>query len=189
MNLYFFGGTFDPPHLGHYNIVKKCAQLADKVVVIPNKISVDKKSPNENFVHRFNMLKILLQDLNVEIDDFEVISNKKNYTIYTIEHLLNKYINAKLTMVVGKDQLQKISHWYRSDDILNTVEILCFNRLIDRDNSSKLLSGCKVIKNFNYNISSSQLRTILNTSNHATLNKYLDKNVMHYIKENNLYVS
>ena len=189
MNLYFFGGTFDPPHLGHYNIVKKCTQLADKVVVVPNNISVDKESPNESFIHRFNMLKILLQDLNVDIDDFEKTSNKKNYTIYTIHHLLNKYKNAKITMIIGKDQFQKITHWYRSDDILNLVEILCFNRSVCENNSSEIISGCKVIEDFNYNISSTKLRAVLKNSNDALLSECLKQSVIDYIKENNLYAS
>jgi len=189
MNLFFFGGTFDPPHLGHYNIVKQCTQLADKVVVIPNNISVDKKFPNEDFIHRFNMLKILLQDLNVDIDDFEITSNKKNFTIYTIYHLLDKYKNAKITMIVGRDQFQKISHWYRSDDILNLVEILCFNRNVCENKSSDISSRCKVIEDFNYNISSSEIRTVLKNSNHALLSEYLNQSVIDYIKENNLYAS
>ena len=126
MNLFFFGGSFDPPHLGHYNIVRKCLEYCDKVVVIPNNISLDKKIPKENSCHRLNMLKVLFQELNVAIDDFEIISNKKNYTIHTIEYLMNKYKKAKITMVIGKDQLYKISDWYRYNDIINLVKILDF---------------------------------------------------------------
>ena len=191
MNLYFFGGTFDPPHLGHYNIVKKCLECSDKVVVIPNKTSVDKKAPIVNAVHRLNMLRLLFKDFNVEIDEFEIISQKKNYTIHTIEYLMAKYRNAKITMVIGSDQLNKISNWHRYDDIINFVEILCFNRLNDGDSNgdsnTQLSPDYKVVKNFKFDISSSKLRDSLKNIDYENTENFLNKNVYNYIKENNLY--
>ena len=59
MNLFFFGGTFDPPHLGHYLIVERCLEKCDKFVIIPNHSSVDKFKSSANPFHRLNMLKIL----------------------------------------------------------------------------------------------------------------------------------
>ena len=51
------------------------------------------------------------------------------------------------------------------------------------------MSGCKVIEDFNYNISSTKLRAVLKNSNDALLSESLKQSVIDYIKENNLYAS
>ena len=82
---------------------------------------------------------------------------------------MNKYKKAKITMVIGKDQLYKISDWYRYNDIINLVKILCFNRLINGKKDAKLLPDFKMIENFNFDISSSKLRKILKNINNQTI--------------------
>ena len=52
MKLFFFGGTFDPPHNGHLAIIDYCMKLCDKLIVLPSKI------PEINFL-LFDILKIL----------------------------------------------------------------------------------------------------------------------------------
>ena len=44
MRLAFFGGTFNPPHNGHNLIINYCLRNFDKFIVIPNKVSPDKKN-------------------------------------------------------------------------------------------------------------------------------------------------
>ena len=188
MNLFFFGGTFDPPHLGHYYIVKKCLKRCDKIIVIPNKLPVDKVNVTAKSIHRFNMLKILFNNLNVEIDDFELYSKKKNYTFHTIKYLINKYKDAKITMVVGQDQIYKLKNWYRSNEIMNLIDIVCFNRQVKVTESINSSFNLKKIEKFNINISSTQLRKVLKTNNYSQAEKYTHIDVIDYIRKNNLYV-
>ena len=90
MKIFFFGGTFDPPHLGHEKIVDFCLDNCDKLVIIPNKNSLDKiKTTDAN--HRLSMLKLLFNNKRIIIDEFELESKKPNYTYYTIEYLKNIY--------------------------------------------------------------------------------------------------
>ena len=67
--------------------------------------------------------------------------------------------------------------------VLNLVEILCFNRSVCENNSSEIKSGCKVIEDFNYNISSTKLRAVLKNSNDALLSESLKQSVIDYIKK------
>ena len=77
MKLFFFGGMFDPPHIGHYKIANKCLKLADKVLVIPNNLSPENKLLQTDAFHRVEMLKILFKDTDVIIDSYEINSEKK----------------------------------------------------------------------------------------------------------------
>ena len=42
MKVGFFGGSFDPPHLGHKQIVDYCIEIFDRLLIIPNRNPVDK---------------------------------------------------------------------------------------------------------------------------------------------------
>ena len=62
MKIFFYGGTFDPPHIGHYNIVKHCLNLCEKFIIIPVKqspLKIVKPEVSDN--HRLQMLKILFK--------------------------------------------------------------------------------------------------------------------------------
>ena len=53
------GGTFDPPHLGHEKIINFCLNHCEKLIIIPNQKSPEKKEPAHS-KHRVNMLNLLL---------------------------------------------------------------------------------------------------------------------------------
>ena len=188
MKIFFFGGSFNPPHFGHLKIIEKCSSLSDKLIIFPNKISLE-KSKNIDSYHRVNMLKMLLNKGNVMIDDFELRSNKKNYTIYTIEYLMKKYNNNRITMVIGLDQLANLHKWYRYKDIINIVDILCFNRKTYHDKRSiPKYKNLIYLKDFNEMFSSSMVRESICETNNSYINKAIPRDVLKYIEQNNLYV-
>ena len=61
MKIYFLGGTFDPPHLGHLNIAKACLKHCHKFIFIPSKQNPYKDKPYFSSEDRLNMLKIKLR--------------------------------------------------------------------------------------------------------------------------------
>ncbi len=188
MKIFFFGGTFDPPHLGHEKIVDFCLDNCDKLVIIPNKNSLDKiKTTDAN--HRLNMLKLLFNNKRIIIDEFELESKKPNYTYYTIEYLKNIY-KDDLTMVIGYDQLINIDNWFNFKEILEDINILCFNRKVSnrvKNNKFRKLKNIKYIEKFNYNISSSKIRKKIINSKNESYKKNLNHEVIKYIKMNKLY--
>ena len=108
MNIFFFGGTFDPPHKGHKLIYKHCMKICDKFIFVPTLQSPDKKAPITNKDIRINMLELLIDKEDkkkVLIDNFEINSKSiPNYTIDTINYLQNKFEKAIIHMVIGGDQ-------------------------------------------------------------------------------------
>ena len=58
MKVAFFGGSFDPPHIGHKKIIDYCIKSFDKVLLVPNKKSVDQYKNNIASINeRLEMLK------------------------------------------------------------------------------------------------------------------------------------
>ena len=185
MNLAFFGGSFNPPHIGHEMIIEYCYNSFDQFVVIPNRISPEKKydvSISEK--HKLEMLKIIIDDKNIKIDTFEIKSEKDNYTYYTIKYLIENYKISDLYMVIGEDQLMNLSNWYEIDFILENVNIICFKRKSSNAENRKF-NDIQYIP-FDYPFSSSEIRKSVE-NNKLLKDGTISKDVYKYIIDNNLY--
>lgn len=191
MKIFFYGGTFDPPHKGHQLIVEYCLEKCDKLILIPNKKSPDKSSnPIANFHQRENMLKILFNNKKIVISDFEGNSNKDNYTYLTINHLKTIFKKADLTMVIGNDQLVNLKKWNKFNFILDEVKILCFNRIILDENRFKVdfIDNIEFVEKFNVNISSSKVRNSIFNKSIKSLDDMLNTKIINYIMKEKIYV-
>jgi len=191
MKVFFYGGTFDPPHKGHKLIVEYCLEKCDKLILIPNKKSPNKLSnPIATFKQRKDMLKILFNDNKIIISDFEGNSNKDNYTYLTINHLKKIYKNSDLTMVIGNDQLVNLKKWKKNNFILDEVKILCFNRqILYKDKSeADLIGNIEFVEKFNIDISSSKIRTSMLNKSIKSLENMLNNKIIKYIMKEKIYV-
>tara|TARA_X000000368_G_scaffold386350_1_gene346264 strand:+ start:664 stop:1239 length:576 start_codon:yes stop_codon:yes gene_type:complete len=191
MKVFFYGGTFDPPHKGHELIVEYCLEKCDKLILIPNKKSPDKSSnPIANFHQRENMLKILFNNKKIVISDFEGNSNKDNYTYLTINHLKTIFKKPDLTMVIGNDQLVNLKKWNRFNFIIDEVKILCFNRIILDENRFKVdfIDNIEFVEKFNVNISSSKVRNSIFNKSIKSLDDMLNTKIINYIMKEKIYV-
>ena len=191
MKIFFYGGTFDPPHKGHELIVEYCLEKCDKLILIPNKKSPDKLSnPIATFNQRKDMLKILFNDKKIVISDFEGNSNKDNYTYLTINHLKTIYRKSDLTMVIGNDQLVNLKKWKKFNFILDEVKILCFNRTILDKNRFEVdfIDNIEFVEKFNINISSSKIRNSIFNKSIKNSDDMLNSNIIDYIMKEKIYV-
>ena len=188
MKLGFFGGTFNPPHKGHEQIINYCLKSFDKVVLFPNIASPDKlDSPPIDYIHRINMLKLIIKNRNIKIDTYEIESKLSNYTYHTVKYLLNKYKGINLFMIIGKDQLFNLKNWYKIDFIMEHTNVICFDRTLNKD--YKLIDDMYLdveIINFNFPFSSSYIRDEL-YNNRIIDNSVISKKIKDYIYGNNLY--
>ena len=191
MKVFFFGGTFDPPHIGHELIIKKILPMCEKLILFPVNHSPDKNNrPLASNEHRLNMLKILFENNQIEIDDFDLKAGKENYTYLTISYLKKKYINSEISMIIGYDQLENLKNWKKYKTILENVKIICFNRNNKKGSfDNHMLKGkISYIRDFNIDISSTEIRRQLLKNNLHIIENTMNPILVEYIKENNLYV-
>ncbi len=206
-----FGGTFNPVHIGHYEIVKYFIDnyIVDEVWVLPSYESPHKEiDTKKSFDDRVNMLKLAFSDLkNVAINTFEEEYynnvNDKTYSYEVLNALKKKYLNCRFHFVVGFDSIKNIHTWHNYVDLIRDYWFYIFDR---EDNEFRTLEQKKnyldnLGKNFGFkfiyemfdikitNISSSEIRNAFKNydNNIEFFNKYLNKNVIKYIIDNNLY--
>lgn len=138
----FFGGTFDPVHLGHLHLLYQASLLTPfkKVIISPvsiNNFKSDKSKPASG-QDRINMLSLALEDykelypdshLQFFINDSDIKKGGVSYAYNTILDVKEKYkIDKKLGYFVGDDILPTLNKWYRIDDLLKEVEFFVFTR-------------------------------------------------------------
>ena len=187
MNIFFFGGSFDPPHKAHKMIYKNCIKLCDKFLFIPSAQTPGKSEPTADGKLRVEMLKTIIdhQDKDkVVIDSYEINSDiKPNYSIDTIKYLKKKYKNSNITMIVGRDQYENINCWYNYEEIIKNVTVMCFNR-----KPFKLLSSKQTnFIDFDIDISSSEIRKSIAVRQQDKIEHFLTKGTINIINNHNLY--
>lgn len=152
-NIALFGGSFDPPHIGHIKIVEALKDLdfIDKVVIMPTYLNPFKSKFVADAGIRLRWLKEIFQDSNdVEVNSFEVEQQKKVPTIQTVKYLQQFY--EDIYVVIGADNLASLEKWYRYDELKELVKFIVVTRE-DIKISDKYLQ-----LNVNIPISSTQLR-------------------------------
>lgn len=123
-----FGGTFDPPHLGHLILAESLASEAglDRVIFIPTGRPPHKPAqqiiPSE---HRCRMVSLAIADNpSFEISRWEVDQPTPNYTITTTAHFRRELPDDELYWLIGCDSLAELPTWRQFEQLISQIEIL-----------------------------------------------------------------
>ncbi len=164
-----FGGTFNPPHIGHLILAEDIRQQLslDKVVFIPSGVPPLKDSVDvSDYRHRYKMSEIaFLSDSNFEVSDIEYkdcLSAKKSYTVETLIKLHEQYKNdfIKLFLIIGIDNLIDFPRWKNPNKLFALSEVFVMNRpgFTIHDAPAEYSSKVKYLKVPSLEISSSDIR-------------------------------
>lgn len=193
MRIGVFGGTFNPIHLGHTNLIQGFYEnlSLDKVIIIPTNVPPHK---NPDFLvdaqHRINMCKLALNELvYCEVSDIEIRRTGKSYTVDTLNELKSIFPNSELFLLMGEDMFLTVEKWKSSTDIFKLATICATPRT--KDNILELEKHSKCLKS-KYNFLKSKiinipLVVVSSTEIRNGNTNLLDKKVLDYSKKNNLY--
>lgn len=133
MKIAIYGGSFNPPHLGHLEAAKTvCAELApDKLLIIPDNIpphkAMDPGSPTAE--ERLVLCRIAFRSIpGAEISDMEIRRRGKSYTAHTVRELRGRYPDDELFLVVGSDMLLSFEEWYEFEYLLSECTLAVVSR-------------------------------------------------------------
>lgn len=172
MKICLFGGTFDPPHLGHQAIINQLLLKGYDLIIVMPTGDVNYKNIQTDKQHRLAMCKLWIDSFNDQrlvVDDFEVNRCDVSTTVQTLKYLIDKYPNANLTMAIGYDSYQDLDNW---DDIAFIRQHLNFE-VYNRNGQHNYFGN-------NINLSSTELRKYFNPL-------CVNPVILPYIVENQLY--
>ena len=108
-----FGGSFDPPHQGHQQIVLRAVSLLeiDRLIVVPAYLNPFKSISLASAEKRLNWCHLLFDDTpKVSVSDYEIQQGKSIRTSQTVKHFNHMY-NVKY-LIVGSDNLSTLTDWH-----------------------------------------------------------------------------
>jgi len=127
-----FGGSFDPPHLGHLIVaefVRGAAEL-DKVIFVPA-FQPPHKLGNHfaTTSHRVAMTRLAVRgNAMFAVSDYEIRRRGISYTVDTVKEFSRKYPHAELSLIMGLDSFHEFATWKTPEEIVLTVRLLVYPR-------------------------------------------------------------
>lgn len=194
-----FGGSFNPPINSHIELAKeiinRCKDI-EKLIFIPVSTKYNKQGLEED-KHRYNMLNLICKSQEkLEVSDIELYSKKQLYTIQTLDLLKAKYGKEyDIWFVMGTDNLKEVETWKDPERLLKDYKIIILER--GNDNLENIISNSNIlssnrkslikIEGINrINLSSTMIRDKIKKE--ENIEEFIDKDVLEYIRNNNLYV-
>lgn len=193
MKIGIYGGSFNPIHLMHQEIVEKLLEngYVDKVIILPTG-NYYKKSNLLKGEERIKMLELAFKDnKKVEISDYEFKNNLIS-TYRSLDYLQGMYPQDTLYFIMGADNLLGFDKWKNYEYILDNYNLLIVDREIEYKEKLEQFSKYKgkivIAKDVvTENISSSFIRDSIYNDLDIDYQKYLSQQVYDYIKEKGFY--
>ncbi len=130
-----YGGSFDPPTLGHAAVVSACKGLdwLDQIWVMPSAQRMD-KSIGTNHHHRIKMLETGFglqanQEGKICVSRFEIDEvPAPTRTWQTVEALKTKFPSLNFHFVFGIDAFESIETWQKGQELKNNLSFIVAGR-------------------------------------------------------------
>ena len=191
MRICIFGGTFDPPHIGHLLVAQTICEEEkfDKILFMPANKPPHKKNIS-GVEHRLAMLRIAIEgNPNFEISDMEIERGGVSYTIDTLKDIRSSFIKAEdeLFYLIGSDSLLGFKKWKNPKEILKHCNVVVAIRPGFRpsDIPAWILHRIQFANIPRFEISSSNIRQ--RWRENKTIRYLVTLPVWEYINHHNLY--
>ncbi|MER1986071.1 MAG: nicotinate-nucleotide adenylyltransferase [Solibacillus sp.] len=181
-----FGGTFNPPHIGHLIMANEAYEALglDEVRFMPNA-----KAPHKAVAEEVtNAQRLRLVELAVAtspqftVERFEMARGGVSYTVDTMRELIAREPDTKFYFIIGGDMIDSLHTWYRIDELMSLVQFVGVRR---PGTKAETTYPVQMIEAPEINLSSTFIRQRLQRG--GTLQFLLEPAVEAYIRKEGLY--
>lgn len=140
-----FGGSFDPPHLAHFEIILWLSKIFGQVIVVPAYQNPLKTPTTIPLQTRLQWCKKMCENIdNVIISDIEARNNRVMFACELARHFYAEYFGEKLLsnndkqksqnftpplyFVIGEDCLANLHKWKNIDELSSLVDFVVLQR-------------------------------------------------------------
>ena len=122
-----FGGTFDPPHLGHVAAARAAIEdlgLDELLVTVAGEPQGKDAPPVAPSELRLEMARAAFASVaSTTVSDVELRRAGPTFTIDTVESRLSEHPDERIFLVVGADAAAALGSWHRAGDLARLVEV------------------------------------------------------------------
>lgn len=185
LNIAIYGGSFDPPTLGHLMVVTHLLlndASVDKVLIPP---CFQQKGKNlTDFDHREAMCRRQFLFLpRTEVTPIEYDLGGESLTYRLVQELVRRHPQARFRFVMGADLIDSAPQWEGWEEIRRLAPPLIIGRAGIKPESPGDPTPISPV------VSSTLVREALGRGDYTTAGRYLSDPVLQYIKEHSLYLS
>jgi nicotinate-nucleotide adenylyltransferase len=127
-----FGGSFDPPHVGHLLAATDAAEALglDRLVFVPAHVSPFKDGVTRtSAADRLAMVRLLVgEDPRFGVDPIEIDREGLSYTIDTLAAFADRHPGSELVLLVGEDVLPGFPQWREPERIRRLARLAVLRR-------------------------------------------------------------
>ena len=127
----FFGGSFDPIHLGHLNNARQLKQQLElsQLFLMPCGAPVHKDSLKFSSKQRLEMLELAVQEFpELSIDTREIDSEADSYTIDSLKQIKKQYPQQSIALIIGMDSFNQLSSWKKYQQLSQFCHLIVLGR-------------------------------------------------------------
>ena len=197
MRIGIYGGTFSPPHMGHFHAVSAflAQEKPDRMLIIPACVPPHKLlSGDATPENRMEMCRLAFAEIpSVTVSDMEIRRGGKSYTVLTLRELACDEDTSIL--LCGADMFLSLDTWYCAPEIFRLAEIVYAERQNNAEQArlsvkadfyrTRYGATVRPLAFTPVEISSSILRTSVAKGEDTT--RYLNPKVRRYIDQCHLY--
>ena len=132
MYICVFGGTFNPFHIGHYEILKalQSDESVEKILLMPDRLPPHKTS--EFLIDdetRIEMCRLASKDFpKCQLCLIEFEREGKSYTVDTVKLLKERYPHKDFAFAIGGDMFVSFKLWRKYEELIKMLSFFVFNR-------------------------------------------------------------
>jgi nicotinate-nucleotide adenylyltransferase len=194
-----FGGTFDPPHVGHLLVIGDAAERLelDRVLWVPaatqplktgTEVSATPADARRRMIER-----TISGDSRFALETSELDRGGLSFTVDTLAELRKKHPSAELYLLLGTDAWRTFGSWREPERIAELAKVV----VLTRDDSVESPLGENaapelesviapiVLQTRRVDVSATEIRERIRSG--KSIRGYVTESVERYIAENGLY--
>ena len=183
-----FGGSFNPPHLGHTALASAVVEqgLADEVWLVLSPLNPLKANPVElaSDAHRWAMLQIAVEGKHgLRACDVELTMPRPSYTVDTLRLLSRLHPDKRFRLIIGQDNWEIFHSWREATTLLR-----CYPPVVyPRGKDAPAVIGADTLRDAPLlPVSSTMVREALRGG--GDVNNLISPEVYNYIEQHKLYI-
>ena len=121
-----FGGTFDPPHIGHLILAAEALDQLDldfTIWVLTPDPPHKRGHEISTLDHRWRMVEHAISDNDAfSLSNVDIDRPGPHYTLETVQILRSEYPGFELIYLMGGDSLHDLPNWHEAEQFLHAVD-------------------------------------------------------------------
>ena len=169
MRLGIFGGTFDPPHIGHLLAASDAvdALTLDVLCFVPNAAQPLKGPGHGTPTQRLEMVRLMAGDeARFAVDPIEVEREGLSYMVDTLAEFERRHRDATRFLFIGADVAGSFDQWREPQRIRDLAEVVGLQRALGKgsgpgittETAPAALAGARWLETRRVDVSSTEIR-------------------------------